>query len=299
MTSTVQVYEAGITKRATATEMEVRRTSLLELAKDAEPASVRHIYYRAVVAGLVPKTNNGYQKVQRQLLELRKSGRLPFNWIVDEGRRAHWPMTERSPRSALDYLAASYHRDPWQDFGAPKVELWCESESIAGMLMPLRHEYAVPIFPLKGQGSETFVWNAARSYYPERQVIILFAGDYDPAGLQIFAQLQGKIRAYADVEVDIEFRRVSITDEQALTLQALGSPAKQNYWIDFDGARHEFVGQAVEAEAVDPRTMRQLFSRTIEQIAYEFAGFDIFEESRRIEQTDREQLADLAAGWRR
>ena len=292
-----EVYGAGITRRATVAEMEFRRSTLLQIAEDAQPASVRHIYYRAVVAGLVPKTQAGYQKVQRQLLDLRRDGRLPFSWIVDEGRRAHWPIVDSSPASALQYLAESYRRDPWQLPGMPRVELWCESESIAGMLMPLKDKYAVPIFPLKGQGSESFVWSAAQSYRAWRPVVVLYAGDYDPAGLQISAQNEGKLRTYSDVAVSIDFRRLAITDEQAVTLQELGTPAKQSWWLDFHGVRHEFVGQAVEAEAVDPKVMRQLFSSTIENVAVENAGYDVFADNAVIERRDRQELLDLVGRW--
>lgn len=293
----VETYGTGTTSRSTKAEMELRRTTLLEIAREVQPASVRHIYYRAVVAGLVEKKETGYRKVQRQLLDLRRTGALPFDWITDEGRRAHWPATEWSPSSALNYLSTSYRRDPWQAFGAPKVEIWCESESIAGVLMPLKDQYAVPIFPLKGQGSETFVWNAARTYRDGRDVVVLYAGDYDPAGLQIGVQLEGKLRGYSRSGLDLDFRRVAINDEQSGNLQALGTPPKQAHWIDYDGIRHEFVGQAIEAEAIDPKVMRALFANIITEVAYTAVGKDIFTENAEIEEADRVRLAELAAGW--
>lgn len=291
------VSGTGTTKRSTRVEMEFRRTNLLEIAREAQPASVRHIYYRAVVAGLVEKKQTGYRKVQRELLALRRSGALPFNWITDEGRRAHWPIVERSPQSALTYLAETYRRDPWQESGAPKVELWCESESIAGTLMPLRDEYSVPIFPLKGQGSETFVWSAAQTYHSHRPVVVLYAGDYDPAGLQIGVQLEGKLREYAADGLNLTFRRVAINDDQADALQQLGTEPKQRHWVDYAGVRHEFVGQAIEAEAVDPTVMRRLFAQIIEEVAYDFHGYDVFARSLEAERDERTRLTDLARGW--
>lgn len=276
--------------------MEHRRSTLLQIVEEAQPASVRHVYYRAVASGLIEKSNAGYQKVQRQLLLLRREGRLPYDWIEDNARRAHYPLVEFSPESALRYSARSYRRDPWQDPGSPKVEIWCESESIAGVLMPLKDRYAVPIFPIKGQSSETFAYEAARSYTGEN-VIVLYAGDYDPDGLQIDAHLEGKLRRFADPAVEIDFRRLAITTEQARALQSLGSRPKRRYWIDQDGGRHDFVGQAIEAEAVDPNLMRRLFSEAIEQIALDHHGYDIFVENRLIEHQDRERLHDLADQW--
>lgn len=293
----VETYGPGTTSRSTKAEMELRRTTLLEIAREVQPASVRHIYYRAVVAGLVEKKETGYRKVQRQLLDLRRAGDLPFSWITDEGRRYHPALVDQSPNIALNSLARRYRRNPWQAAGTPKVEIWCESESIAGVLMPLRDQYAVPIFPLKGQGSETFVWNAASSYYGDRNVVVLYAGDYDPAGLQIDSQLEGKLREYGVNSLDLDFRRVAINDEQSVNLQALGTPPKQAHWIDYDGIRHEFVGQAIEAEAIDPKVMRALFANIITEVAHAAVGHDIFAENAEIERADRARLSELAAGW--
>lgn len=295
--ATRPVYGVRTTKRATRTEMELRRESLFDIAREVQPAGVRHIYYRAVVAGLVPKTQQGYRKVQRELLELRRGGRLPFSWIVDEGRKAHWPLVDRSPYSALRSLALTYQRDPWQDPGLPRVEVWVESQSIAGMLDPLLKQFAVPIFPLRGQGSESFVWSAAREYSAHQPVVVLYSGDYDPAGLQIGSQLEGKLRAYADPHVSIDFRHVMVTEEQAEMLQALGTEPKQRHWVDYDGNRHPFRGRAVEGEAVDPRTMRDLLAAIIRDIAVAAAGYDIFEASAHTEREEQRALWDALAAF--
>lgn len=289
------VCDTGVIKRATGSEMEIRRASLRQIAEEAQPASVRHIYYRAVAAGLVEKSTAGYQKVQRQLLFLRRAGQMPYGWIEDNARRAHHPLVDGSPESALRVLAYTYRRDPWQDPDAPRIEIWCESESIAGVLMPLKNQYAVPIFPIKGQSSETFAYEAAGSY-GAGHVVVLYAGDYDPAGLQIGGQLEGKLRGFAE-DADIDFRRLAITDEQSQALQPLGTEPKQRHWIDYAKRRHVFVGRAIEAEAVDPNVLRKLFSEAIEQIALDHHGYDIFAANHSIEQSDRARLDALAQGW--
>lgn len=295
------VYQAGRI-RATKAELELRRTTLVDLAREAQPASVRHIYYRAVVAGLVDKSESGYNKVQRDLLELRKNGTIPFDWITDPGRRAHWPLTDSSPESALRYLARTYRRDPWDRYDpeTPRVEIWCESLSIAGVLHPLVERYAVPIFPLKGQGSETFVQEAAQEYrrWPAKQIVVLFASDWDPAGREIASQCEGKLRRYSD-HPNLTFRQLAVDGEQARVLSAagLGTTPKKTTWKAFDGTQHQFAGQAVESEAIEADTMRRLFADAIEQIAAGHYGHDIFADNTRIEVLEREQLLELARAW--
>ena len=293
------VYEAGIVKRVRPTriELEHRRTTLVELARSAQPATVRHVYYRAVVEGLVEKSESGYCKVQRDLVELRRAGAIPYSWIEDTGRRAHYPLVRTSPAAALSMLAYTYARDPWQAPGAPRVEIWCESRSIAGTLTELVDQYAVPIFPIGGQTSDTFAYEAATSYRADRRVVVFYAGDYDPAGREVASQLEGELRHHADDGAVIEFATLTITDDQALTMQALGTKPKKSLWRDFDGEHHEFRGQAIELEAVDPVVLRRVFSEAIEQIAYDAAGYNIFAENLARETIERAQLAELAAGW--
>lgn len=288
----------GQTKRyrATKDELQARRDALVRLTEEAQPASVRHIYYRAVAAGLVEKNENGYNKVVYDLGALRDNGRVPYGWIIDTGRSAHWPLVQHSPASALKGLAYRYRRDPWRDADAPKIEIWCESKSIAGVLMDLVDEYAVPIYPTSGQTSETFAYEAARQYY-SKPVVILYAGDYDPAGLQCGAQLEAKLRKHARPEIPISFRWVSITADQAEALQSLGTPPKQGHWVDQHGDRHDFIGQSIELEAVDPNLMRRLFAEAIEQIAYDHHGHDIFAANREIETTERDRLNEVIEGW--
>lgn len=296
--TTMQVRQAGqIKHRPTRAELLERRERLVQIAAEVRPASLRHIYYRAVAAGLVAKNDSGYNKVVYDFGQLRESGQVPYGWIEDNGRRAHYPRIERTPQIALNALAHRYRRDPWQEPESPQVEIWCESRSIAGVLMPLGEAFAVPIFPTGGQSSTTFAYNAAISYSANRPVVVLYAGDYDPAGLQCGSQLEGKLRKHADPDVEITFRWLSITPEQATTMQALGTPPKQTHWVDHDGGRHDFIGQAIELEAVDPNVMRLLFSEAIAQVAQDHYGRDIFTENRELEADDRARLATLAERW--
>jgi len=66
-------------RRATRDEMEERAVFLIAYAATHGPATVRQLYYRAEVEGLpgIDKTESSYGKIQRQVLLLRRTGRLP------------------------------------------------------------------------------------------------------------------------------------------------------------------------------------------------------------------------------
>jgi hypothetical protein len=66
--------------------MEERAKFLLAYAAEHGPVTVRGLYYQAEVAGVpgIDKTELAYGRVQRQVLALRRAGRMPYNgsWTV-------------------------------------------------------------------------------------------------------------------------------------------------------------------------------------------------------------------------
>ena len=84
------VYDASPVKRKRATqdEMEVRARFLINYAEQYAPVSVRGLYYQSEVAELpgITKDESSYAKVQRQVLKLRREGRLSYRYISDATR---------------------------------------------------------------------------------------------------------------------------------------------------------------------------------------------------------------------
>jgi hypothetical protein len=69
------------------------------IAADA-PVTLRGVYYRVVSAGAVEKTEKGYDLIGRQLLKLRRSGRVSYSDITDGTR---W-ITRPSTWTGLDQM---------------------------------------------------------------------------------------------------------------------------------------------------------------------------------------------------
>jgi hypothetical protein len=81
----------------------------------SRPTTIRHAFYQAEVAGVVPKTEAGYDQVGRDLLRLRRSGRVPYEcleaalrylgagreWARVPGGRAALPARVPGGRAAL------------------------------------------------------------------------------------------------------------------------------------------------------------------------------------------------------
>ncbi len=206
------VYEAGHIKRkrSTKAEMAARYQALIQIVAAAAPTGVRFCYYRAVSQGIVPKTNNGYVLVQRALMHLRETGIIPWTSITDSSRWMRKPETWDSVEEMLADAASSYRRALWHDADA-RVEVWCESESVAGVIWPVTNEWDVPLYPMKGQTSASFAHSAAMTYrHDHRPVIIYYVGDLDPAGLEIEANLADKLGKYSG-RGDMTIQRLACT----------------------------------------------------------------------------------------
>ena len=81
-------YQASHIKRhrATKAEVEQRREALFDIIETMKPMTVRQVFYQATVRGLVEKTEGGYAKVQTDLVQMRRSGMLRYDWLADNTR---------------------------------------------------------------------------------------------------------------------------------------------------------------------------------------------------------------------
>lgn len=274
-----------------------RDDALFAITEEQQPTGARFVYYRASGEHIVLKTIPGYRTTQQSVLRMRRAGRIPWEWIIDTSRWMRKPITYDSVDELLAVQSASYRRALWTDADTA-VEVWCESESIAGVLYPVTSEWDVPLFPCHGQASDTFAWSAAQEYRDDpRNIIIYYFGDHDPHGCEISTQLEKKLVEHSGRD-DLEFVRVACTadDVDRYDLYAAGDPAKKDSYVDARTGQHvPWRGPAVQIEAIDPRTLRaELESRITGHIDPERLRL-----LRAAEAAEREQLeyfARLARG---
>ncbi len=158
---TGKVYAASPIKpqrhRATQEEMEERARFLIDYASEQSPVSVRQLYYQAEVRRLpgITKDDRDYDKVQRQVLNLRRAGRLLYTDIADATRWMRKPQSFDSIEAALEDTERNYRKALWRD-ASEYVEIWCEKDSLASTIYPVTSRYDVPLMVARGFSSETF-----------------------------------------------------------------------------------------------------------------------------------------------
>jgi len=78
--SGAEVYGSSSIKRYRATKAEVkrRRSDLFEIVSQLHPMTVRQAFYQASVRGIVDKSETGYDKVQNDLVLMRRAAICPM-----------------------------------------------------------------------------------------------------------------------------------------------------------------------------------------------------------------------------
>jgi hypothetical protein len=137
--------------------------ALTEIVAEIEPATVRQVFYQAVVRGrLIEKDEaRGYKLVQRRLLKLRESGEVPYGWITDNVRIVRGHARYEDPDDYARVAAAFYRRDYWA-VSPVKVEVWLEKDALAGVLEPVVvDKCGLDLHVTRGYASVSYLESAA------------------------------------------------------------------------------------------------------------------------------------------
>lgn len=244
-------------QRSTRSEMTSLHDSLFEIAERLRPLTVRGLFYQAEIAGLIPKTERGYRRVQRATVEMRRAGRLPYAWLTDGTRLRQRPRTWRNAGEAARATAQFYRRTLW-GAGSPSIELWVEKEALSGVLWPVADEWDVPLYPARGYSSLTFLHGAAEELRTAgRPAFIYHLGDHDPSGVDAAHKIERELRRLAP-EVPIHFERLAVLPEQIQRWNLPTRPTKAS-----DPRSRSWEGESVELDAIPAPDLRKLAEAAI------------------------------------
>jgi hypothetical protein len=255
-----EVYEASPIKRhrATKAEVERRRESLYEIVSAMRPMTVRQVFYQASVRGIIEKSEAGYTKVQTDLVVMRKSGEMPFDWLADNTRWQRKPRSFDSVEQALQETARFYRKRLWADADA-YVEVWLEKDALSGVVFPVTALYDVPLMVARGYASLSFLHSAAEAISElDVPVYIYHLGDFDPSGVNAGEKIEETLRELAP-DAEIHFERLAVTPEQIQNWRLPTRPTKTS-----DTRSKGFGDISVELDAIEPDALRTLVRLAIE-----------------------------------
>jgi hypothetical protein len=236
------------------------RDVIREVLEQDHPQTVRQVFYALTVRGVIKKQEIEYHRtVIRLLVDMRENGEVPFGWIADNTRWRRKPTTFVGLDSCLKSTASFYRRDLWA--AAPVyVEIWCEKDALAGVIVEETEPYDVPLMVARGYSSISFLHNAAKAIEAKgKPAYIYHFGDLDPSGVDAARDIEAKLRRYA-AGAEIHFERPAVTREQVERWNLPTRPTKTA-----DTRAKKFVGTSVELDAIPAATLRGLVKETIER----------------------------------
>ena len=261
--STSLAYGLPRAHGVTADEREARYDALEAIVAEIQPCSVRQVFYQAVVRGLIDKTETAYDVVQHALVQLRRCGRVPYEWLRDGTRQTFKPTTYSSVGEAIQDIVDGYRKALWDEADV-RVEVWLEKDALTDVVYPVTNVYDVPLRVARGFSSLSFLADAATEMEADgKDVYVYHLGDHDPSGRSAGEAIERDLTELAP-SVEIHFERIAVTVEQIAGFDLPTRPTKRT---DSRAAKFEaeFGRGSVELDAIHPDTLRAIVREAISQ----------------------------------
>jgi hypothetical protein len=122
------------------------------LAGEEGQITIRHLFYRLVGLGIIPKTEQAYKSLCGHLSKWRRSDDIAWSAFSDSTRWHIRQETFDDMEDALRNTAETYRRNLWS--AQPYyLEVWVEKDAMAGIVSATASSFRVPVFVCRG-----FVW---------------------------------------------------------------------------------------------------------------------------------------------
>jgi hypothetical protein len=231
--------------------------------------TLRQLFYRLVADQTLRNTRSEYGQLSAKTAQARRDGWFPA--LMDRTRDIErWHPIFTSPGEAKSWLQQRYRRDRTEG-QTHSIYLAVEKAGIVNQLDEwFGRQYGIPILPLGGYSSQTFVdevvedvetWpaNFIEDSHLVRPSVLIYAGDFDPSGEDIDRDFQDRTSCWDN------YHRVALSPEQVEEYDlppAMGkaTDSRASQFI----ARHGELVQ-VELDAIPPDTLRDLYWEKINE----------------------------------
>ncbi len=254
--------------------------------------STRQVYYQCVSCGAIENCVAGYNKVQRLVVQLRRSGEIDYHRIVDRTRAKHQRPGWDGAEDIIAACGKQFRRNMWatQD---TVVMIGLEKQALEGVFSEAVDEYGASLWTLHGYGSESFLFEWAteieRLTDMGKEVVIYYFGDHDPTGLDIErAAVQG-LKGFG---ADFAWYREGLCENDFDAFDLINVPVKATDTRS-KGYLQRYGNRAAELDALPPDVLHR---RIVQCIDYHV---DDAERALmlRDEELQRETLQLVARRW--
>lgn len=249
------------------------------------PLTVRQIYYRVVSLQLIENSTKSYKNFDNKLVIAREEHLIPYSAIIDRTRQAIKSSSWSSPKEFFDTVKNAYRRRLLADQDN-YVEVWVEKDALAGLFEEITNKYDVYLVVGRGYQSLSALYQASVRFKQAKAIKILYFGDFDPSGEDIFRDIRERMSRLFDLQPD--FEKVALTREDIDYYNLPPNLIKRS-----DSRARNFISRhgdlSVELDALPPDVLLQ----KVEDSIVKHLDMTKYEKQLERELEDKEQIEEL------
>jgi hypothetical protein len=240
--------------------------SVLDDHRDYWPITPRQVLYRLMGRGQA--TKDDADRIGDHIVRGRRAGLIPWEAVGDGRTESAVPVVCDDPEAFFAEMrqSASVYRLDRQEGQPVYIEMVVEAAGAVEQVFRTTVDYGVPVHSGSGFVSVTALRHVVlRAEQREVPTVILIAGDYDPAGIDIRARVADELDAFAeghDVE-GIDVVTIALAGEAQIERLGLArAPMPKKKQDRYPWWPHQWW--TVELEAVSPADLAAIVVAAIE-----------------------------------
>lgn len=163
-----------------------------EILSQHNPMTVRQVYYRLVSRQVIKNNRSQYQAVSKALVEARKEGLVPWEWIEDRLRRPRHVSMWQNLSNFAETAQRAYRKNVWET-QPYYLEAWLEKDALSGIFEEVLRPFGVTLNVGRGYDGWDSLCKAADRYGDGEGVAVLYFGDFDPSGEDMVRSLRERL----------------------------------------------------------------------------------------------------------
>ena len=223
--------------------------------------TVRQLYYQLVSRGYIK--NGKYNTLNPLLTNLREEGILDWRIFEDRSRVIFEPTTIE-PDTNVKHLILNYVKtlsvppvNKWHN-QTNYLELWYEKDALSSYFQNIADKWKIITFATRGFNSTTNNKETIERFnnHKNKKCVILYCGDCDPYGIQIYQTLLKKIK-------NIEIKRIALTNEQIKKFNLIEMPDMKGNTLTRERFIEKYGDKAYELDALSGKELMNILDDSI------------------------------------
>ena len=265
----------------------VRSNKILEdYMEQGYKLTLRQLYYQLVTLNIIENITSEYSRLGSTMVTARMNGLVDWDAIEDRIRIPYLPYTADSVEDALQDLIDAYRNDRQE--GQPfHMEVWTEKDAVSNILRRCTVKFHLRLMVNRGDSSCSALYEASQRFMQtDKPILVLYAGDHDPSGLDMVRDIDSRLREFGDFPLEV--RPVALTFDQIQDFDLPPNPAKitdprAKWYIKQHG------GESWELDALEPEVLHKIMTNAI----LEDLDLSQYTAMRVIEDAGREELQEI------